>query len=519
MTIAAQHRTLRVKAEGYEPREVTYQGRKHWAVPVVALVEGVVHAMNAESPELVAAEEFSKNPVMWNGRPVFHGHPMRGGKPVIGNDPEILESEQIGVIFNSGLKDGKLVMEAWVDEERAQEIAPELLARLLAKEPIEISVGLLAETTSESGTYDGKKYKGKWINLVSDHLALLPEESVGACSRDAGCGVRAAAENQEETVSDKRSLFARAWASIRAALKPEDMSDNDKRRKLYEALRKIDPRVNFVEAIYDTYVVYCVYEDYYVDGYPARYYRRDYSLSESGEVSLGAEATQVEPTLVYEPVGGSQPVAAQEGGPAATGAPSCSCQDRHNEAPATEPEKENKAMADKKARVQGLISKLPKLFTEADQAFLEGASEEQLARFEAQIPADPAPVAAAAPKVEEIPVVQPKAAEAPKTAAEYAAAAPEAYRAEVVAGVKAAQENRAATITTLKASGRCKLTDEQLATYDQAGLDQLVELAGGKAAEVDYSGRGPARATEQHQEAPAAPSLVAAIQAQAAGKK
>jgi hypothetical protein len=53
---------LTVAASGYKTRTETFDGREYLVVPVVALVEGVVHAMNAKNAEFVAAEEFSRAP-------------------------------------------------------------------------------------------------------------------------------------------------------------------------------------------------------------------------------------------------------------------------------------------------------------------------------------------------------------------------------------------------------------------------------------------------------------------------
>jgi hypothetical protein len=88
---------------------------------------GVMFAMNAPNPELVTAEEFSRAPGGWNGRPVFEGHPLVDGKPVSGNLPEVLEAKRIGIVFNTGIKKKKLVMEAWLDIAACEERAPELL--------------------------------------------------------------------------------------------------------------------------------------------------------------------------------------------------------------------------------------------------------------------------------------------------------------------------------------------------------------------------------------------------------
>jgi hypothetical protein len=190
-------RDIRVNASGYTPRYETFEGREHLVVPVVALVEGVVHAMNATEPEFVAAAQFTKQPAGWNGRPIFEGHPMREGAPVSGNIPEVLAKQRVGLVFNAKSKSGKLMMEAWLDTARCASIAPRLLERAKAGDPIEISVGAFVETDDSTGTWQGKKYRGAWKDLMPDHLALLPEGTEGACSRQMGCGVRAASQWQD----------------------------------------------------------------------------------------------------------------------------------------------------------------------------------------------------------------------------------------------------------------------------------------------------------------------------------
>ena len=191
-TLATRHLalSLRTAAEGYQARKEVFDGRPHLAVPVTMLVEGVVHAINAESPELVLAEQFGKQPNGWNGRPLYHGHPFRNGKPVSGNLPEVLMKDKIGTVFNAKLKDNSLRSEAWIDEQFCRERAPELLDRVMAGEPIEISVGAFVDTDEEEGDYEGRNYKAVWKDIIPDHLALLPAGDEGACSMEMGCGIR-----------------------------------------------------------------------------------------------------------------------------------------------------------------------------------------------------------------------------------------------------------------------------------------------------------------------------------------
>jgi hypothetical protein len=188
-------RFVTLAGASYETRTETFEGREHLVVPVVALVEGVVHAMNAPAPEFVPAEEFQHHYSGWDGRPIFEGHPIVDGQPVSGNLPEVLGTKRIGTVFNTTTADKKLKMEAWIDIELCEERAPDLLRRLQDGDPIEISVGTFVDTDDSKGVYKGKRYTGTWSSITPDHLALLPEGDTGACSRDAGCGVRAAKES------------------------------------------------------------------------------------------------------------------------------------------------------------------------------------------------------------------------------------------------------------------------------------------------------------------------------------
>jgi cell pole-organizing protein PopZ len=326
-----QPRILTLKAASYETREEVFEGRKHLVVPVIALVEGVIHAMNAPNPELVTAAEYTRAGVVggFNGRPLYRDHPVVNGEPVSGNSPELLETLSIGRVFNSTVKAGKLAMEAWIDIDRATEVAPDILERAQAGEPIEISVGVYCETDdSEKGSYDGKKYAGAWHDIVPDHLALLPAEVQGACSNEMGCGVRAAKGEavSEDKKERKASLFSRLMSAMRGAQSPAEMSDNDVRRSLSEELRKKDPRALYPEAVYadaaEPYLVYCVYE-----GSDMMYFRRNYTMSADGAVSFG-DPVEVEPVLSYEDVSPVVAVASPKN--AAEGAP-CSCKNQNKD--------------------------------------------------------------------------------------------------------------------------------------------------------------------------------------------
>lgn len=123
-------------------RRDTFEGKEYIVVPVVALMEGVVHAVNASSPEFVPASSLMTAPAGWNGRPVMYGHPVRDRKQVSANEPEILEAQSIGLIFNTAVANKKLGMEAWIDPVKAEKVGgPKFLNRVENGELIEVSVG------------------------------------------------------------------------------------------------------------------------------------------------------------------------------------------------------------------------------------------------------------------------------------------------------------------------------------------------------------------------------------------
>lgn len=198
-------------------RTDTYMGREHLVVPVVALVEGVVQAANADVPELVTAAELAKTVAGWNGRPLVLDHPASGPHRISANDPRVRERHEIGTLFGMRVEGKKLTGEAWVDLERAQRVAggAEMVARLRdATDIVEVSVGAFVQTLTREGTHDGKRYAAVWSGITPDHLALLPKGAVGACSVAAGCGVRAA---EQVTVCGPSAAEGGSMTTKRAA--------------------------------------------------------------------------------------------------------------------------------------------------------------------------------------------------------------------------------------------------------------------------------------------------------------
>jgi hypothetical protein len=344
-----QRATLTALAAGYKARKEKHRNRRYLVVPVVALVEGVVHAANSRTAEFVPGDELKD--LGWNGRPIFVGHPQEGSRFVSGNTPERIERDAVGTVFGTAVRGKKLTMEAWLDEDKLGEVDPDMLARISEGKPVEISVGVYVDTDGETGVYEGKAYIGRWYNLMPDHLALLPGDDVGACSLEMGCGVRAATKQRDLIIRKKgdkwclsskdgkknlgcfdtreqaekrerevqffkhrrnamrgKGLFATLLDALRAGRHEEgEYYNSDVQRLLNEALQERHPGMHvWVTDWSDTEVIFSLADPEMMA--PPAWFRHGYVLEE-GKITLSEKMVEVEPVMRYEDV-----TAAGEGG-------------------------------------------------------------------------------------------------------------------------------------------------------------------------------------------------------------
>jgi hypothetical protein len=173
--------------ENYRIREETYQGRRHLVVPIVMMVEGVHDG--SHGPLFHPAEELGRWPGAWNGMPVVVTHPEIDGMNISANNPQIIDREKVGRVYNTRMDDTKLRAEAWLDEERLRQVSSIALAAIRQSHPLEVSVGVFTDDDQTPGEWNGEQYTAVARNHRPDHLALLPG-GVGACSWSDGCGVR-----------------------------------------------------------------------------------------------------------------------------------------------------------------------------------------------------------------------------------------------------------------------------------------------------------------------------------------
>ncbi len=169
--------------------------KEHLVVPVVALMEGVIHAVNAETPEFVPFDTLQKCAESWNGKPITIGHPKLNGKQCSAGETGIWDSHGIGTIRNSrvDVPSKKMLMEALIETSRAKKLHPNMYADLAEGKSLEVSVGAMVVSDHKTGKHtNGKPYIGSWTFAEGDHLAFLPGGR-GACSMEMGCGTHRAA--------------------------------------------------------------------------------------------------------------------------------------------------------------------------------------------------------------------------------------------------------------------------------------------------------------------------------------
>ena len=168
--------------------------KAYLVVPVIALQEGVFNGVYHPLEELSVAVQ------AWNGSPITVNHPTLKDTPVSANSPQILESQTIGILYNSLLEDKKLKGEAWLDVEKTKRIGFEnMIDHFDAGKVMNVSVGYFSLKEDKEGTFGDKPYKQIARGFRPDHLALLPDDN-GACTLEEGCGAMRTFSEQLMTI-------------------------------------------------------------------------------------------------------------------------------------------------------------------------------------------------------------------------------------------------------------------------------------------------------------------------------
>jgi len=463
-------------------REMTFESRPHLVAPVVLLVEGVHNGILYEHAEL------ERYPNAWSGIPLPIHHPRENGEPISANDPIIIEEQSVGNLFNVKYEanNTRLVGEIWVDINKANSIAPEVLGALRGGQRLEVSTGLYFDVDPQTGTWNGEQYEAIARNYRPDHLALLPG-GVGACSWSDGCGVRSN-EKEPKPMAKTDKLKKRARLFIMEMLSLNEPSHDELRAKLQQAIDTLDNDswIHFLREVYDDFIVYEARGNNPSEGIAgtSKLYKRNYSLGDDEAVTLAEEVIEVREERNYVPVGNDVDASPEPG----------------------KQQKETVTMTQTNdAAVQALIACEHTRFTEADAEWLNTLSAEQLEKMKAvDEPCDDLPAANDVPP-EDTPAANDVPPEdTPVTLESYIDAAPPEVADVLRRSVARDAAEKAAVIDALVANDRCKFTKEQLEAKQLEELTALAELAN---VSLDFSGAGGAPPAANDDEIPDMPKV------------
>lgn len=193
-----------------KPRRVRWEGRE-WLVSPVVLIRSQT-LFGSDGPLYYPAEEICKSAKQWEMKPVTIGHPAVGLRPVGVDSPGVLQRQGVGVVRNVKCCSGRLTGEAWFDENRLRVVRPDLARDLESGRAVECSTGLFC--TKNNGTVS---------SIVADHLAVLVDGQIGACSLRDGCGVGVA--NKENRMTRRFAWDAQALAGGLPTVNKHDTLD------------------------------------------------------------------------------------------------------------------------------------------------------------------------------------------------------------------------------------------------------------------------------------------------------
>ena len=437
------NRTFHFNGDGV--RYDRMEGRDYIVVPMVMITEGIHNGSNG--PLFYPEDEFTRNPGTWNHIPVVVYHPSINGVGVSACDPDILTVHKVGVVMNTKWDSSakKLRAEAWIEENRANDVDERIMERINNREMMEVSTGLFSEHYKVDGEHNGEEYEVVARNFHADHLALLPDQ-IGACSiADGGGLLQTNADGGITWKNDKIREAALAYANH---IVTNALSHDNIRQALWGALRSLfgEDVHTWIEDVYENFFVYSALD---------KLYRLNYTASDT-QVTVTGEPEEVVRVTEYRTlngafVGNNQP--------------------------------EENEMSKKKT-VDELIANKGTQWAETDRAFLMNQDSDTLAKFApvanseggeevdgeegdtTQDPAQPAQPPATAPAVP---------AE-PATNAITMENLPQEIREVYAFGAQAIQQQRATANARILAAPGNVFTEAQLNAMDLNQLNQTASL-------------------------------------------
>jgi len=455
-------------------------GVEYQVYPVVMLAEGVHHGVGTD-PVYYPPQVLEASVPHWNNMPVTIGHPvLSDGTHVLCNhDGTIRQEWQVGYVANVVFEEGKLKAELLLNTALVSQKSPSLFSFIENGGKLEVSTGLLAMDDGQAGQWNSEQYSASIVDMIPDHLALLPN-STGACSWDDGCGLRA---NEKEIMnSGKESIL------IVLAKQQELGGLIDKVRRfvdsmdVYDRVTERSVVVNYLRAVYSDSFIYK--QDLRRPNQPEQsvLLKQKYSVNDSGELEFVGDPEEVFEDLQYKPK-------SNEGGTAenniteevrimATAAAKAKCAEK-----AVTPADKAKC---KEMTVNQMIENQDNAFTEEDREWLTGLNEVQFSKVQAN--AEPKEIIKEVEKIVEKVIDNTKAA--PTTLAGWLETVPTEIRSVVNAGMKELDTKRASLIAKITTNERNTFNEDQLKGMDMGMLESISNLLPAPA--PNYSGQAPA---------------------------
>jgi hypothetical protein len=331
----------------------------------------------------------------------------------------------------------------------------------------------------QAGQWNSEQYSASIVDMIPDHLALLPN-STGACSWDDGCGLRANAK--EIMNSNKESIL------IVLAKQQELGGLIDKVRRFVDSMDVYDRAtersvvVNYLRAVYSDSFIYK--QDLRRPNQPEQsvLLKQKYSVNDSGELEFVGDPEEVIEDLQYNPKSNEDGTAenniTEEVRIMATAAAKAKCAEK-----AVTPADKAKC---KEMTVNQMIENQDNAWTEEDREWLTGLNEAQFSKVLAN--AEPKEIIKEVEKIVEKVIDNTKAA--PTTLAGWLETVPTEIRSVVNAGMKELDTKRASLIAKIAANERNTFNEDQLKGMDMGMLESISNLLPVPA--PNYSGQAPA---------------------------
>lgn len=460
--------------------QVRREGR-YLVVPVVMMVDGV-HS-GSEGPILHQSEYFGRNAEDWDGVPLTAGHPVDGnGNPISINDADF-NLWGVGYVRNARMEDGRLKAEAWIDQQRAIAVNPEIVNYINEGRRLEVSTGAFTAEVQNSGEWHGEQYNAITTEYMPDHLALLPGGR-GACSWSDGCGIRNNEQNEEEAneMSEKtKNPFQALKDQIKKgvdvlnSMQANEMGFLEISNNLQSMLDRMDSqaRIHFLKEVFDDSFIYEVRDR---DQGTQRFFRQNFSVQENGDIEFVEDAQEVRRNVEFLPI--------QANKKNLNNNRECGCSLKRTKFSTNQSEEANMSNTDKQPtgevmdKVVALINNERTRFSKADRQWLLQLNEEQLEKLEPSEPLKTDPT-----REEALQVLADDLADAEKLKT----ILPNEIREKVEAGMKAYDDHRAKLVKAIQANtpeGTWK--SEQLENMDTGVLENIAKSV----RKPDYSGNG-----------------------------